>query len=135
MKTVIVSCEGRFALSKQAIDFMIKRGNKLAIKELMIVKELLIKNIKPFNINVLTKCLNAFPYQNIFVLTKHRSDPDLILAIKTLGFKAFYGGRTEKSKLNRLIDIKFDDSEIYCKIKYNPYRSGETIDFVNKKIK
>jgi hypothetical protein len=66
MKVVINTCYGGFSLSRKAVEFMAKRGNEVAIKQLASYNQ--------------TKDL-----PRSFYLYELRADPDLIAAVEELG--------------------------------------------------
>ena len=85
MKIVINTCFGGFGISKEAAEFMAKRGNARAKAEL--------KDKGPFY---------GYGYVDGFEGQYERTDPDLIAAVESLGDKA--NGSCAKLRIVEVLD-------------------------------
>lgn len=132
MKKVVYSFFGPFGLSKKAIDYMIKKGSDLAVKELESAKRSLNINEVSFSKLFVKNYLNKCPYGNFFIDTKDRYNPFLIEVVEKLGRKASYVGYGNwQDGCDLRIEEIPDDS--YCRIVYNVNFGSEIVTIVKKR--
>ncbi len=91
MKIVINKCYGGFSISREAAEFMAKRGNKQAKVELM-------ENKKEWY---------GYGYSSNGYMGYNRTDPDLVAAVEQLGGKA-NGRAAELCVVSVPDDIKWE---------------------------
>ena len=89
MEIVVNKCFGIFSVSRKAVEFMAERGNEQAKAEILSSKD-----------NSYTD--SYYGYSEKFNSEYSRTDPDLILAVKTLKNKA--NGRCSKLKVVKIPD-------------------------------